>query len=213
MRRHLYSLLLVSSVLFLSGCGAGKDKAEEEQTYKDRGQKDGKLEKTAEITGEAKPENPEGSMDTWNDKGIALSKEKKYPEAIECFDRAIALNANDPFAWNNKGVCLGKLLKYPEAIKCLEKALSINSDNLNAWYNLSFYNNKLGQYKEQLRCLDESLKRKEKDAVVWYDKAIVLNKLGRKSEALLACDKAAEVKPDGTIAKKALALKAEISAK
>ena len=71
----------------------------------------------------------------------------------------------------------------------------------------------MGEYQKQLDCLEESLKRKQKDAPVWYDKAVALNKLGKKTEAMEACDRAAEVKPDGQIAKKALALKAEIAGK
>jgi Flp pilus assembly protein TadD len=36
-------------------------------------------------------------------KGMALTKLKKYAEAIACFDRAIQLNPNDSETYNQKG--------------------------------------------------------------------------------------------------------------
>jgi tetratricopeptide (TPR) repeat protein len=59
----------------------------------------------------------------WNNKGIALTRSGKYPEAIEAYDQALLIDPNYISAWNNKGVVLSKLGKYPEAIEAYDKAL------------------------------------------------------------------------------------------
>jgi tetratricopeptide (TPR) repeat protein len=50
----------------------------------------------------------------------------KYQEAIECYDKALEIDAKDAYAWNNKGLALGSLGKYEEALSCYDKALMIN---------------------------------------------------------------------------------------
>ncbi|RMF28848.1 MAG: tetratricopeptide repeat protein, partial [Candidatus Nitrosothermus koennekii] len=49
-----------------------------------------------------------------------------YKEALEAFDKAIAIDPNFADAWNNKGVALAKLKRYEEALEAFDKALEIN---------------------------------------------------------------------------------------
>ncbi|MFP4007272.1 MAG: tetratricopeptide repeat protein [Spirulinaceae cyanobacterium] len=39
----------------------------------------------------------------WINRGVALRRLGRYQEALESYDSAIALRANDPLIWNNKG--------------------------------------------------------------------------------------------------------------
>ena len=64
-----------------------------------------------------------------NNKGLALSKLGKYPEAIECYEKALAIDGNYSIALNNKGDALFKLGRYPEAIECFEKALDSKDED------------------------------------------------------------------------------------
>ncbi|MCD6387429.1 MAG: tetratricopeptide repeat protein, partial [Methanophagales archaeon] len=61
--------------------------------------------------------------EAWNNKGVALSKLRRYEEAIECFNRALKINQNDAEAWNNKGNVLDELGKYEEAVELKGKAV------------------------------------------------------------------------------------------
>jgi superkiller protein 3 len=38
--------------------------------------------------------------DAWNNKGLALGNLQRYKEAIECFDKAIKINASYTILWN-----------------------------------------------------------------------------------------------------------------
>lgn len=71
----------------------------------------------------------------WNNKGFALASQGKYSEAIECFDKAIAIAPNYATAWNNKGYMFYLQGKYSEAIECYDKALELDSNYALAWIN------------------------------------------------------------------------------
>ena len=59
--------------------------------------------------------------------GNALRSQNKYQEAIEAYDKALALNANFAEALYDKGLALHNLNKFQEAIDCYEKAIAINN--------------------------------------------------------------------------------------
>ena len=46
-------------------------------------------------------------------------------EAIECYDKALEIDAKKASAWYNKGLAFGNLGKYEQAIECYDKALEI----------------------------------------------------------------------------------------
>ena len=71
----------------------------------------------------------------WDNEGKALFVQKKYDEAIQCFNKAIELNPSYELAWNNKGTALYMLKRYKEAIKCFDEVLKINPNNETAKKN------------------------------------------------------------------------------
>jgi tetratricopeptide (TPR) repeat protein len=66
---------------------------------------------------------------------LALDKLGKYKEAIECYDKALATDAEDVTALNNKGVALDNLGKYKDALKQFDKVLAIDPNNVAALRN------------------------------------------------------------------------------
>lgn len=58
------------------------------------------------------------------DKGIFFFCAGKYEEAIEWFDKIIAMNPTSKIALSYKGLALVKLNRQREAVKCYEKALT-----------------------------------------------------------------------------------------
>ena len=61
--------------------------------------------------------------------GSALSKLKRYKEAIDWFDKALAIDPNYIFSLRNKGSALNKLKRYKEAIGWFDKALAIDPND------------------------------------------------------------------------------------
>jgi len=71
------------------------------------------------------------SAQDWFDEGLALSKEGKWQEALEAYEKAIEIDPQDAAAWYNKGVALDELGKYQEALWAYKKAIEISPDD--AW--------------------------------------------------------------------------------
>ncbi|MGD0059838.1 MAG: tetratricopeptide repeat protein, partial [Verrucomicrobiia bacterium] len=56
-------------------------------------------------------------------KGMALEHLGTLDEAIDCYDRAIALDNSMTMAYLSKGGVFNRLERYGEALQCYEQAL------------------------------------------------------------------------------------------
>ena len=65
-------------------------------------------------------------------KGVSFLEDGKFEEALDCFEKILVSNPNDPDIWNKKGVALRSLGRYDEAIESFNKALEINPRDLDA---------------------------------------------------------------------------------
>ena len=74
-----------------------------------------------------------GPSDSWNLKGLILSKLDRYDEAISCFDTALDFNPENYYAWTNKGDVLYGQGIYEEAIKCYDNSIAINPSYTTAY--------------------------------------------------------------------------------
>ena len=64
--------------------------------------------------------------------GSSLSKQGKYQEAIDIYDKALAIEPDELFTLTSKCKALNNLSKYQEAIDWCDKALVIKPDNARA---------------------------------------------------------------------------------
>ena len=83
-----------------------------------------------------------------------------YDLEIECYNKALKIEPDNPRVLNNKGVALIALERYEEAVNCLEQATKLNPNLEDPWYNLGRAVQGMGEFKR---------------AVEAYDRAIYLN--------------------------------------
>ena len=57
--------------------------------------------------------------------GLQRQQEKRYPEAIMVYRRAIKLDPNQPETLNNLGFCYKQMRDYKKAIECYKQALTL----------------------------------------------------------------------------------------
>jgi len=63
-------------------------------------------------------------------KGNKIYKQRKYKEALECYDKAQDLDLlNNLLVWWNKGIVFSKLKNYPNAIECYDKVLDLDPNH------------------------------------------------------------------------------------
>ncbi|HEY0427953.1 MAG TPA: tetratricopeptide repeat protein [Pyrinomonadaceae bacterium] len=69
-------------------------------------------------------------QDAWGEREMArwLCFERKYAEALDAAERAIALEPNEPYAQWVRGTALSELGKYEEAARAFEKAITLSVD-------------------------------------------------------------------------------------
>ena len=86
----------------------------------------------------------------WSNKGGSLLALGRHHEAIECFDKALAIDPREAGIWANKGVCLDELGNYAEAIDCYDESLAIDPRNANALLNKGTALGALGRREEAI---------------------------------------------------------------
>ena len=65
-------------------------------------------------------------------KGVRFLEDGRYEDALDCFEKILVSNPDNPDIWNKKGVALRSLGRYDEAIEAFNKALEITPRDLDA---------------------------------------------------------------------------------
>ncbi len=79
------------------------------------------------------------------DRGWRLVHQRRYSEAIECYDKAIQIAPNSARAWYYKGWAFLKQGKYLDAIPYYDKAIQRDPNYLHAWSEKGFALEKLSK--------------------------------------------------------------------
>jgi superkiller protein 3 len=133
-------------------------------------------------------------------KGNALSALGRYEEAIQYYDKVLAIDPNDVDALTNKGVALSALGKSEEAIQYYDKALAIDPN-----YTLSLTNKGidlgiLGKYDEAIQYYDKALAIDPNYTLSLTNKGVALSALGKSEEAITYYDKVLAIDPNDVYA-------------
>jgi len=89
--------------------------------------------------------------------GNNLVKDDKYAEAIECYSKAIALDASNAVYYCNRAAAHSKLGNHHAAIKDCKSALVIDSTYSKAYGRLGLAYSSLGQHNEALTAYKRAL--------------------------------------------------------
>ncbi|NEN88532.1 MAG: tetratricopeptide repeat protein [Okeania sp. SIO3H1] len=155
----------------------------------------GRLKEAVSAYNQALKIHPE-MADTWNNRGVVLTRLKMYDEAIVSYDRALQIRADYADAWNNRGVCLIELQHYQEAINSFEQAIKVKADYADAWNNRGVCLAKIQKYQEAVKSYNQAIAIKNNYSDAWNNRGVALMKLGIYGEAIACYDNAAKIKPD-----------------
>jgi len=90
------------------------------------------------------------SADYWYQKGLILSSQGKYSEAVQAFDHALQLNPDNPDYWNDKGLALASSKHWNEALVAFDTALSKDPNYIYGHLNKCYAYNSLNRYSDAL---------------------------------------------------------------
>ena len=121
---------------------------------------------------------------------------KRYEEALEAFDRALALEPDNHVIHGNRGVVLGTLDCDVEALESLDKALAGDPNNIAALNGRGGVLIRLKRYDEAMASYDRALALDPDNADALGHRGLALAKLDHFEDALAYYDHALRIAPD-----------------
>ncbi|MBV8975383.1 MAG: tetratricopeptide repeat protein, partial [Sinobacteraceae bacterium] len=118
------------------------------------------------------------------DLGVALEAVGREREALECFERAIALDPNLGSAHHNRAMLLARAGAHERALQSFDRALALQPHHAALHANRASTLKELGRLSEAEEGYSLALAIEPEDAVVLHGRALVRYLLGRYAEAL-----------------------------
>ena len=140
----------------------------------------------------------------WYNRGVALSLNGSFEEAIDAYSRAIELNPDYDTAWYARGYALRRLGRYLEALESYNRALKINPQNQDAQFGKAFLlqisGDSEGAVKEYLFILE----RDPFNNAAWNNLGRLYYEQGRRDESIHAFSQALALAQDYALARRNL---------
>ena len=108
----------------------------------------------------------------WFNQGIQLIENKKYREALSCFDKALPAFAGDDAMiiriLNNRGNAYYLLEEYPKCVEAYHQAMLIRPTEVrgDTLYNMGTAYSMMGRYKDAIKCFEQAIPRGLSDEAV-----------------------------------------------
>jgi tetratricopeptide (TPR) repeat protein len=139
----------------------------------------------------------------WVNKGIVHHKLGNNPEALKCFEIAVALDPNNAKALGLKGTTLFNLEKYEDALQILQKSIDLDPTDENIWFGKGMCLHRLRKLEDALSCMNKSLEIDPKANLAMTYKGEILKErekhepkvLGKHEQSLFWFDEALKVDP------------------
>ena len=129
-------------------------------------------------------------------KGLTDQNAGKYKQAIEQYDKSIALNPDYAEAYNNRGVAKYSLGYHEDAIKDYEQAIRLNPDDALAYTNRGNAKNRLGRHVDAINDHDQAIRLKSDFAGAYTNRGVAKDRLGQHVDAINDYDQAIRLNPD-----------------
>jgi tetratricopeptide (TPR) repeat protein len=108
----------------------------------------------------------------WFNQGIQLIEDKKYREALSCFDKALPAFAGDDAMiiriLNNRGNAFYLLEEYPKCVEAYHQAMLIRPTEVrgDTLYNMGTAYSMMGRYMDAIKCFEQAIPRGLSDEAV-----------------------------------------------
>ena len=128
--------------------------------------------------------------------GIALQKQNKLEEAIEAYNKALAIKPDYVRRLLQHGHCTPRQGKLEEAIEAYNKALAIKPDYVDAYYNMGIALKDQGKLEEAIEAYNKALAIKPDYADAYYNMGIATPRSKQTGRGDRGLQKSLAIKPD-----------------
>lgn len=113
-------------------------------------------------------------------KGASLAKQGRVLEGLECIDKALRVNSEDPLCWYVKSRLLQMANRTEERLESLRRVVGVESSVKGAWKDLGSCLLELRRYEEAVEAFDSGLRQNSSDEDCRSQKEIALAELARR---------------------------------
>ena len=136
------------------------------------------------------------TKEQWVDEGNAHYRARRYAEALEAYERAIALDPQDAFFHYHRGNALRRLKRYEEALVSFEQAIQLHPNDASSHYYRGRVLYALKRYEAALAAFEHAIELDPNLAYAYNWKGNALRHLKRCEESLLAHGQAIALDPN-----------------
>jgi len=133
------------------------------------------------------------SFQTLFEKGIIFCLSKKYPEALECFNKAYESTFDDFLDSSNKIEKLKEHKKYEKAVLMSDKAMGVKPISQKFWHFKGIVLHEMKQFEDAIKCFNEGMASGQEFAELFYDLAKSQLMIGRVEECIDSLEKACKI--------------------
>jgi tetratricopeptide (TPR) repeat protein len=126
----------------------------------------------------------------WTARGNVWRTLKGYVQALESYDRALAIQPDLAYALSNRSVALAALKQYQQALIDSNRAIALQPNAYEVWNNHGIILLIAGRPSEALPPIDRALELQPHFDKAWNNRAIALSRLGREPEAIASLEQA-----------------------
>lgn len=131
-----------------------------------------------------------------NNRAAVLQLMRRYHEALEGYDRAIAIKPDYATAHFNRGLTLKHLKRYAEALASYDRALALAPNDAGIHNNRGVLLQQMRRYGEALASYDRAIAADPDHAAAHNNRGTALMNLGLMQDAEFYFRKAHELRPD-----------------
>lgn len=128
--------------------------------------------------------------------GLEKLGEKKYQEALQNFDQALAMNPRHERAYRMRGDLLRQLGEDQKAINDYSQAIKQNPDFSTTYINRGKAYEAVGDYRKAIADYTQAIELYPEDGFGYSHRGAVYTKLGENQKAIADLNKAIEFNPD-----------------
>ncbi len=128
------------------------------------------------------PETP----DEWKTQGIAMSSMGRTRQAVECYEKALALVEDKEGGWFKMARGFESMGRLKDAALCYERVCGANPNNEDAWLNRGNIYSMLRKNKQSIKCFSRALELKPDSPKVLLNMGLVYSDLAMFDKAI-AC--------------------------
>ena len=143
-----------------------------------------------------KREDPPATAREWYERARELTRTQKRQQAVDAFDRSVALDPERAMVWANRGTNLLNMGRYEAALESYERALALDPRDPYIYCSRATVFNRTEQPDKALESSQEAIEVDPEHVGALFSMATALRQLGRDDEADAAIERAFKMRPE-----------------